>query len=138
MKTIRTSVFETNSSSVHCVTLMTDAEFKDFKDNDGLFDFFMNKPATWDQFYAAFKDNCKAESVPEDKVPTLLEFKEGMAKFEDGDYDPFEDGNANCALWTTARSEGIFSYDGVAEIEESDREIDGQVFHAVSAYVYES
>lgn len=138
MKTIRPSVFETNSSSMHCVTLMTDAEFKDFKDNDGLFNFYTNKPATWDEFYANFKADCKAESVPEDKVPTLLEFKEGMAKFECGDYDPFEDGNANCALWATARSAGIFSYDGVAEIEESEREIDGQVFHAVSAYVYES
>lgn len=93
MKTIRTSVFETNSSSMHCVTLMTDAEFKDFKDNDGLFNFYTNKPATWDEFYANFKADCKAESVPEDKVPTLLEFKEGMAKFECGDYDPFEDGN---------------------------------------------
>ena len=137
MKTIRNHVFETNSSSVHCVTLMTDAEFNEFKNNDGLFNFFTNQPTTWDEFYANFKVDCNREGVPEEKMPTLIEFKEGMAKFESGDYDPFEDGNANCALWTTARSSGIFSYDGVAEIEESDREIGGQTFHAVSAYVAE-
>lgn len=137
MKTIRTSVFETNSSSMHCVTLMTDAEFNEFKHNDGLFNFYTNKPTTWDEFYANFKDDCKREGVPEDKMPTLLEFKEAVGKFETGDYDPFDDPNANCAIWNTIRFGGIYSYDGVAEIEESDREIDGQTFHAVSAYVAE-
>lgn len=50
MKTIRTSVFETNSSSTHCVALMSDAEYIDFTKNDSLFNFFTSEPATWDNY----------------------------------------------------------------------------------------
>lgn len=137
MRTIRTSVFETNSSSMHCVTLMTDAEYKEFDGNNGLFNFFISKPATWDDYYDHFKRNCKYAGVNADKVPSMEEFKKGVEKFNQYYYDPFDDRDANGALWDTCRSSGIFMKDGIASIEESDREIDGQTFHAVSAYVPE-
>ena len=136
MKTIRTSVFETNSSSTHCVTLMTDEEFQNFKNNEALFNFFSNCPATWEDFYVSFKDDCKSYHV--DNVPTLEEFIEAAKKFMDGNESPFEDNeDANNVIWTTCRRSGIYTYDGVADIEESERTIGDQKFHAVSAYVSE-
>lgn len=136
MKTIRISVFETNSSSTHCVTLMTDEEFQDFKNNGALFNFFTNSPATWEYFYVSFKDDCKRRHV--EKVPTLEEFIEAAKKFIDGNWEPFDDNeDANTAIWETCRRSGIYTYDGVADIEESERTIGDQKFHAVSAYVSE-
>ena len=136
MKTIRTSVFETNSSSTHCVTLMTDEEFQNFKDNGALFNFFSNRPATWEYFYLSFKDDCKRCHV--EKMPTLEEFTEAAKKFMDNDWEPFDDNEeANNAIWTTCRRSGIYTYDGVADIESSERTIDGHTYYAVSAYVSE-
>ena len=136
MKTIRTSVFETNSSSTHCVTLMTDEEFQNFKNNEGLFNFFTNSPATWEEFYASFKSYCKRYHV--EKIPTLEEFIEAAKKFIDDNGEPFDDNeDANTAIWETCRSSGIYTYGGVADIEESERTIGDQKFHAVSAYVAE-
>ena len=136
MKTIRTSVFETNSSSTHCVTLMTDEEFQNFKNNEALFNFFTNSPATWEDFYVSFKDDCKSHHV--DQVPTLEEFIEAAKKFMNNDWEPFDDNDeANNAIWETCRRSGIYTYEGVADIEESERTIGDQKFHAVSAYVSE-
>lgn len=136
MKTIRTSVFETNSSSMHCVTLMTDEEFQNFKNNGGLFNFFTNNPTTWEDFYVSFKIDCKSRHV--DKVPTLEEFIEAAKKFIDGNWEPFDDNeDANTVIWETCRRSGIYTYGGVADIEESERTIGDQKFHAVSAYVAE-
>ena len=136
MKTIRTSVFETNSISMHCVTLMTDEEFQNFKNNEGLFNFFTNSPATWEEFYASFQSDCKRRHI--EKIPTLEEFIEAAKKFNDNDWDPFDDNeDANTAIWETCRRSGIYTYGGVADIEESERTIGDQKFHAVSAYVAE-
>ena len=137
MKTIRHSVFETNSSSMHCVTLMTDEEYKDFDKNGSLFNFYINKPATWEDFYEEFKRIGKCYNMTEDECPSLEAFKHGVEEFNNYNYDPFDDENANGALWETCKSSGIFMKDGQAEIEESDREIDGKIYHAVSAYVAE-
>jgi hypothetical protein len=137
MKTIRNSVFETNSSSSHCVALMSDAEYIDFTKNDGLFNFFTSEPATWEDFYRQFKRDCNEEGVKENEIPTLLEFKAGVAEFEDYNEDPFESSEANNALWKTMRYGGITSNGGIGEISHTERELGGQKVHAVSWYVPE-
>ncbi len=138
MKTIRTSVFETNSSSTHSVTLMTDDELRDFEMNGGLFDFDHHKPISWADYYERFKADCKRCHVDDSEMPTLEQFKDAAIRFNQHcDYEPFDNSEAaNRAIWSTCRNT-VFLYDGVADIVIQDRKLDGKTYHAVSAYVSE-
>ena len=54
MRTIRTSVFETNSSSTHCLTFVTKAELDDFHNEFIVYDVIDQKMVPASEMYDAF------------------------------------------------------------------------------------
>lgn len=65
MKTIRNSVFETNSSSTHCITMVDEEDFEKFKKCELLLDYESLIPV---------------EDVYKDVMETLVDMEENMDK----------------------------------------------------------
>lgn len=128
MKTIRQSVFETNSSSTHCVTIMTEEAFERFKNDEILYDFNGDREVTWEEFYDMFVDEVKKTKYS-GEMPTFLEFKEAVAKEEYWSHG-FEDDILENTLWRFVKYRGIYTYECRGEITTASK--DGYV--AVSMY----
>ena len=128
MKTIRQSVFETNSSSSHCVTIMTEEAFARFKNDEILYDFNCDREVTWEEFYDMFIDEVKKTKYS-GEMPTFLEFKEAVGK-EESWSNGFDDDILENTLWRFLKYRGIYTYEGRGEVAVASK--DGYV--AVSVY----
>ena len=76
MKTIRRNTFETNSSSAHCVTILSDKEYKNIKDGKAVLDY---------RDYVEITPQFIQEKIAEDKKyseSSIKEYEKNIEKFE--------------------------------------------------------
>lgn len=76
MKTIRRNVFETNSSSVHCVTILSDKEYQNIKNGKAVLDY---------HDYVEITPQFIREKIAEDKnysESSIEEYEKNIKKFE--------------------------------------------------------
>lgn len=76
MKTIRRNVFETNSSSVHCVTILSDKEYQNIKAGKAVLDYHN---------YVEITPQFIREKIAEDKKyseSSIEEYEKNIKKFE--------------------------------------------------------
>lgn len=76
MKTIRRNVFETNSSSVHCVTILSDKEYQNIKNGKAVLDY---------HDYVEITPQFIREKIAEDKrysESSIEEYERNIKKFE--------------------------------------------------------
>lgn len=76
MKTIRRNVFETNSSSVHCVTILSDKEYQNIKNGKAVLDY---------HDYVEITPQFIREKIAEDKKyseSSIEEYEKNIKKFE--------------------------------------------------------
>lgn len=76
MKTIRRNVFETNSSSVHCVTILSDKEYQNIKNGKAVLDY---------RSYVEITPQFIREKIAEDKKyfeSSIEECEKNIEKFE--------------------------------------------------------
>ena len=76
MKTIRRNVFETNSSSVHCVTILSDKEYQNIKNGKAVLDY---------RNYVEITPQFIQEKIAEDKKyfeSSIKEYEKNIEKFE--------------------------------------------------------
>lgn len=75
MRTIRTSVFETNSSSTHCVTFLNKKELDAFRDRSLVYDCYEEKLVQTSEMYPRYmemlNDSVRKGEAPEDAVRAL-------------------------------------------------------------------
>lgn len=88
MKTVRTGVFETNSSSTHSVTIMSKEDYKKWKDGSLLYDFNLNIFETEEErskeVLSHLKSYSDEEYTDEDIQDTLHDDKDEYSQsFED-------------------------------------------------------
>jgi len=93
MKTIRNGVFETNSSSTHCITIVDEDDFEKFEKCEMLLDYetlvptedvykdVMEQLSEWEEYMTDEYRNTYKDSL------TLEQFKEVLKKFSDNDLD---------------------------------------------------
>ena len=69
MRTVRPSVFETNSSSTHCVTFLTKKELDAFRDRALVYDYYKEKLVPASEMYPRFmemiNDDVRNGNAPE-------------------------------------------------------------------------
>lgn len=76
MKTIRRNTFETNSSSVHCVTILSDKEYQNIKNGKAVLDYHN---------YVEITPQFIQEKIAEDKKyfeSSIKEYEKNIEKFE--------------------------------------------------------
>lgn len=76
MKTIRRNIFETNSSSVHCVTILSDKEYQNIKNGKAVLDYHN---------YVEITPQFIQEKIAEDKKyfeSSIKEYEKNIEKFE--------------------------------------------------------
>lgn len=76
MKTVRRNVFETNSSSVHCVTILSDKEYQNIKNGKAVLDY---------HDYVEITPQFIREKIAEDKKyseSSIEEYEKNIKKFE--------------------------------------------------------
>lgn len=76
MRTIRRNVFETNSSSVHCVTILSDKEYQNIKNGKAVLDY---------HDYVEITPHFIREKIAEDKKyseSSIEEYEKNIKKFE--------------------------------------------------------
>lgn len=88
MKTARLGVFETNSSSTHCVALMNADEHKKFMNEGAWYDFRDNTIVDPETVLAEFKAVLKKKHIQFE--PTLEQFIDASDKYQLGDWSPFD------------------------------------------------
>ena len=80
MRTVRPSVFETNSSSTHCVTFLTKKELDAFRDRALVYDCYEEKLVPASEMYPKFmemvNDSILKGEAPEDDVRKLIPTQE--------------------------------------------------------------
>ncbi len=85
MRTVRYSVFETNSSSTHCVTFVTQSELDAFINNELVYDSWTGKMIPAADMYNSFKltvnDMVSHGAASEDVVNKLMPTKEEFAQW---------------------------------------------------------
>lgn len=139
MITVRNGVFETNSSSTHCVTIMSKEEYEQFQ--EGLwYNFASHQLMSAEDLYEQFKIEANRIGF-NGKMPTLEEFTKAT---EDGGSDPFTDsdlegftdddkGELDSVFWHLEHCTMMARLDGVGEFEIYTK--DDSV--AVSCYIHE-
>ena len=104
MKTIRRNTFETNSSSVHCVTILSDKEYQNIKNGKAVLDY---------RNYVEITPQFIQEKIAEDKKyfeSSIKEYEKNIEKFEKlinvdtGDWS--EEDKRTIAGWTWKRLSG--------------------------------
>ena len=104
MKTIRRNVFETNSSSVHCVTILSDKEYQNIKNGKAVLNY---------RDYVEITPQFIQEKIAEDKKyfeSSIKEYEKNIEKFEKlinvdtGDWS--EEDKRTIAGWTWKRLSG--------------------------------
>ena len=139
MITVRNGVFETNSSSTHCVTIMSKEEFEQFQ--EGMwYDFANHHLMSAEDLYEQFK--IEADRVGYNgKMPTVEEFTKatddcGYDPFTDSDLEGFTDddkGELDNVFWHIEHCTMMARLDGIGEFEIYTK--DDSV--AVSCYIHE-
>ena len=80
MRTVRPNVFETNSSSAHCVTFLTKKELDGFRDRSLVYDSYEEKLVPASEMYPRFmemiNDSVLNGEAPEDAVRALTPTEE--------------------------------------------------------------
>ena len=80
MRTVRPNVFETNSSSAHCVTFLTKKELDAFRDRSLVYDTYEEKLVPSSEMYPRFmemiNDSVLKGEAPEDAVRALTPTQE--------------------------------------------------------------
>lgn len=104
MRTIRRNVFETNSSSVHCVTILSDKEYQNIKNGKAVLD-YRNYVEITPQFIQEkiAKDKKYSESSIEDYEKNIKKF-EKLISIDTGDWS--EEDKRIIAGWTWKRLSG--------------------------------
>ena len=121
-KQVRAGVFETNSSSTHAVTIITDDEYQLYKEGKLHISRYA-KIATEDEY-----DKLLNEAM--EKAKTNYEKSEYLQKH----YESFED------YWDQDDIEFDFLYDwneDLIEVEHAEKDVNGVKVHALSVYGYE-
>ena len=104
MKTFRRNVFETNSSSVHCVTILSDKEYQNVKNGKAVLDYHS---------YVEITPQFIREKIAEDKKyfeSSIKEYEKNIEKFEKlinvdtGDWS--KEDKRTIAGWTWERLSG--------------------------------
>ena len=134
MKTIRMGVFETNSSSTHCVTIMRKADYDKFDAGDICFDFEAGQPVEWNAFYEKFVDYLARLEYKGD-MPESDMFCNAVEEASYGDYDVLNDINEELPdkFYEFLRYANIFDSDaGDRAIRKVD--MNGEPFVVVSIY----
>ena len=113
---IRPLIFETNSSSVHCLVVLTASEYNAWKNGEAFID-----------YYASGEDR-------RPKVCTLEELKEKMNA--DKDFNPEDYGNEKEAIEEYGRDyEDVFSYEYLEEeYEILTVNVDDKVVVSIEGY----
>lgn len=113
---IRHSIFETNSSSVHCLVVLTSSEYNAWKNGEAFID-----------YYASGEDR-------RPKVCTLEELKEKMKA--DEDFNPEDYSDEKEAIEEYGRDcEDVFSYEYVdLEYEILTVKVDDKVVVSIEGY----
>lgn len=104
MKTIRRNTFETNSSSVHCVTILSDKEYQNIKNGKAVLDYH-NYVEITPQFIREkiAKDKKYSESSIEEYEKNIKKF-EKLINVDTGDWS--EEDKRTIAGWTWKRLSG--------------------------------
>ncbi|WP_405325727.1 hypothetical protein [Fibrobacter sp.] len=80
MRTVRPTVFETNSSSAHCVTFLNKKELDAFRDRSLVYDMYEEKLVPASEMYPRFmemvNDSVLKGEAPEDEVRALTPTQE--------------------------------------------------------------
>ena len=80
MRTVRPTVFETNSSSAHCVTFLTKKELDGFRDRSLVYDMYEEKLVPASEMYPRFmemvNDSVLKGEAPEEAVRALTPTQE--------------------------------------------------------------
>ena len=88
MRTVRHSVFETNSSSAHCVTFVTKSELDGFTDRDLVYDCYEGKLVPSENMYDLFveyiEDDIKRYPDIGTRLRALIPTKEEYVKWVRG------------------------------------------------------
>lgn len=120
-RVIRKSVFETNSSSVHSLTMCSDDEWQKWKDGDLLYNRWNKKFTTYEEYKKARRE---FDEENKDYYSTNEEFEEyresSRSKTVDGQYYSYED-----------FFEGYINYDTFSNRYTTPN---GEVVHAFGYY----
>lgn len=118
---VRKGVFETNSSSTHAVTILTDEEYQKYR-TGGLRISRNGELITTDAYQ-------KALQVDREKARKSYETNEHAKKY----HDSFE------SYWQAWYDGVKYDFDeNNMDVEHSERVINGEKVHALSVYGYES
>lgn len=140
MITVRNGVFETNSSSTHCVTLMSSDDFKKFSEGECWYDFASHEIMSIEDIYQSFMALAEKKNYT-GKKPTLEDFKKALVG---GRYDPFSDNEVegftkderhdlDDVFWYIEHESMFVRYDGIGDFETYTK---GDSV-AVSCYIHE-
>jgi len=116
MRTIRQSVFETNSSSTHAVTIMSAEDFEKFRSDEYWYDFDSHVLLSWDEVYEMFTDALESEEIPGEEYPNKDEFRKAVHDIECGNDTPFDDEILDGVLYSMLEDSNIAHYTGALEI----------------------
>lgn len=147
MKTIRPMVFETNSSSTHCVNILTEEELDKFMNHELAVDSWSTKLATVEDVYKQFctdietaiEQKCVDESI-RDRMPTCEEFGKWIV---DSDNMPDDVADWRCKdpipsklreCFDDLVQYGHYFFRGYCDYEDTSKEINGTTVVALSIY----
>lgn len=88
MINIRRNLFETNSSSVHCMTLLNEKEMEAFDNGELWISFWGNKKLTNEEVEEIIKEACEGEIFTEEDRDDILDDKDlyNCDRFNDIEY----------------------------------------------------
>lgn len=88
MLQIRQNIFETNSSSVHCMTICDNEDFEKWKNGELLYDKEKDKFCTREEAIKEILEYCEKSSYY-DVIPTKEEINDMLDEFEFCTYEEF-------------------------------------------------
>ena len=148
MKTIRPGVFETNSSSTHCVAIIAEDELQKFLDRELCMDSYTSTMKPLSDVYEEYRNSIEREithnhvdaSIRE-CIPSCEEFSKWVTDGDEAMPEDVADWNNEAIIPSTLRScfDDLFEYGhyhvrGHCQYEHTTKEVNGTTVAALSIY----
>lgn len=148
MKTIRPGVFETNSSSTHCVAIVSEEELQKFLDRELCMDSYTSTMKPISEVYEVYRESIEREisnhhvdEAIRERIPTCEEFGKWISDGYEAMPEDVADWHNEKPIPSTLRScfDDIMSYShyffrGYCKYEDTSKEVNGMTVAALSIY----